>query len=721
MVTLSNTGSAPLVWEARERDNGGIPPDLPPAPTARVIRPVTWGPVEVPNGFGPSFRAEPTFAGRYSRKSSATPLATPTGRSTSSRCTAGATAPRCPCASTSRDGTPMDEAGGIFYLDTDQNPSTGLPPEALFGLPTQDIGMEYFVDLFNAPYGVGYIVDANTFELIGEIAVERVDQSYRFDVPLFLLGFDDGFVDVDMVFGDWFQPTDWAADVGHGTIQPFRDAPWMSARPESGVIPAGRSVEVTVALGGSDIDPGDYTGAMVFVTNDPRRSNHPVDISLSVALPDDVGSLRGTITNARAGYPVPGVVTVFAEPVEVTGAADDVAGSYLLFVQEGTWPVEAAFEGYQTFVGEVTVTAGFATTFDIALEPLWPNADVATDLLEFTVPIGSSANAELVLGNAGGLANLEFEVLERVRAIDALVVPGASARPERTPTVASDGERETRIRRSRPVVQEGAAVLIFQDALPWDSSALQQVLSNNGISFDIAGSPQMADIDMSGYEVVFVSNDQSQLFYNSYTENASRFEAYVENGGFLWIGVAGWGWNGGDPAGLPLPGGVTVDGPTIEASNVVVQVDHPVMTGVPETFTGTDASHATFINTPEGSTIAIGAFSRQPTLIEYGVGSGRVLAFAQTLEFAWDFGQDGAIILENSVPYAMAFEPFSDVEWLSVIPAGGESAPDGIVRLTVTVNSSGFDPGTFGAEVVLRTNDPLNRIIRIPVTMVVIA
>ena len=39
------------------------------------------------------------------------------------------------------------------------------------------------------------------------------------------LGGDDGFVNTAMVIGDFFQPTDWAPDEGHGTIEPFGDAP----------------------------------------------------------------------------------------------------------------------------------------------------------------------------------------------------------------------------------------------------------------------------------------------------------------------------------------------------------------------------------------------------------------------------------------------------------------------------------------------------------------
>ena len=37
-----------------------------------------------------------------------------------------------------------------------------------------------------------------------------------------------------MVLGDFNGPTDWAPDIGHGTIEPFSDVSWLYARPGDG-------------------------------------------------------------------------------------------------------------------------------------------------------------------------------------------------------------------------------------------------------------------------------------------------------------------------------------------------------------------------------------------------------------------------------------------------------------------------------------------------------
>ena len=298
------------------------------------------------------------------------------------------------------------------------------------------------------------------------------------------------------------------------------------------------------------------------------------------------------VTNARGGYTVPASVTIRAEregsPVVMTRTADEITGEYVLYAPEGTWPVEASFEGYQTFVGEVTVEAGQAVTFDIALAPLWANASLEGGPIDLQVLVGGSDGAVLTLGDFGGLVRVSISRYSNETFPAApSVCPGCHSAgelrvPERNSSVA--------LARSAPQVKAidvaGATALVFQDALPWDSDTLQQVLANNGIAFDLVGSAEMATIDMADYEVVFVSNDQSQTFYDRYAASADRFESYVDGGGFLWFGAAGWGWNYGDPSGLVLPGGVTVSGPVFEDQNVVVQVDHPIMTGVPNPFSG---------------------------------------------------------------------------------------------------------------------------------------
>ena len=140
---------------------------------------------------------------------------------------------------------------------------------------------------------------------------------------------------------------------------------------------------------------------------------------------------------------------------------------------------------------------------------------------------------------------------------------------------------------------------------------------------------------------------------------------------------------------------------------------------VPNPFFGTAASHSAFDSAPEGSVIAVGGGSGFPTLLDYDFGAGKVLAFGQTLEYAWEFGEDGAIVLENAVQYALDFQPFTDLPWLSADPVSGSVIAGESVPITVTVDAAGLEPGFYLAELVVLTNDPMNPTVSTPVTMTV--
>ena len=71
-----------------------------------------------------------------------------------------------------------------------------------------------------------------------------------FDIPLEALGGDDGTIDTAMVLGDFIAPIDWAPDIGHGTIEPFNDAPWLSEDPADRQSPPGNHQAIDVTLGG---------------------------------------------------------------------------------------------------------------------------------------------------------------------------------------------------------------------------------------------------------------------------------------------------------------------------------------------------------------------------------------------------------------------------------------------------------------------------------------
>lgn len=502
------------------------------------------------------------------------------------------------------------------------------------------------------------------------------------------------------------------------------DLPWLSETPSSGVVAAHDSADVQLAIGSPDIGPGTYHGQVVFRSDAPKGANVIVDVTLTVVLPDEFGAAGGTITDAHSGEPIAGATVTInaiwqgaAYPVVVTTGGD---GTWQVIGPEGTWT--AAIAGPTGYLGtslNVTIVAGETTGGqDTSLHRNQPHATLASDPIDIVVLQGGTYSTTWTLGNVDGHAPLDFGVFERqVKA--GTNAAAATALPAGVTSRKAPAGHVSRAVSPRDTV--GSEAVVFMDILPWDSDALPQVLEANGITFDVVGSDVMADLPLEDYRMVFISNDQPQGFYDAFAANLTRFEDYVFTGGFLWFGAASEGFGGGTLDGAALPGGVHVDA-VFEEFNVVTAPDHPVMAGVPNPFFGTAASHSVFDDVPADATIlATAQQDGRPTLIEYELGSGVVLAFGQTLEFAWMHDQDGKIILENSVPYAAAFDPITDLPWLSVTPTSGTVGVGGSQDLQVDLDTAGLEPGVYQAQVSIRTNDPDNTRIGVPVRVVILA
>jgi hypothetical protein len=120
------------------------------------------------------------------------------------------------------------------------------------------------------------------------------------------------------------------------------------------------------------------------------------------------------------------------------------------------------------------------------------------------------------------------------------------------------------------------------------------------------------------------------------------------------MGIADQGHNSGVLT-ESLPGNVTSDS-GYEYNNVVVNATHPIVSGkLSGTFNGNYASHR-YVNDsslPAGSNVIIrGSDSNQPTLVEYPLGNGSVIATGQTWEYSWVNGYSFAGVYDDLIKYA---------------------------------------------------------------------
>jgi subtilisin family serine protease len=772
VVHLANPGSAVLNWGARERDLGVELPELPPIePTSVTYRP-GWH--------------KPTIHGRLPATTIPANVLPPGSLSTIITDPAGDSAGSVD-ATTVRGGsdgssvmamsidfapgTPMDQAVGEIYVDTDQDPSTGIPPSGLAGLPTQDIGAEYLISLFTVHDAdpVVLVIDLSTFEVTGTGPATVDGNTISFEAPLDAFGGDDGFMDVDLVLGDFNRPMDYVPDVGHGTIQPFTDLAWLSESPEAGEIPAGGSTDVTLALGTPDLTPGTYHGLVVFVTNAPKQQMIPVEVNFTVNLPAAFGAIEGTVSDAHSGDPIAGASVVVhatwqGAPLDLPATTDD-AGAYRIVGPAGTWPTDVTATGYVPIKPDVTIVEGGTTSgVDFALHLDQPHAAIDGGPFTFVLLPGKTGQGTISVGNPAGHEPLTFTVgeVDLGGASEAAVqkAQAAAAAARRVlPAGANTSARTTRnLGGTKPSGlpsprAAGDLLASWPTGLsgPWGVGYtgnvwISNVINNGSIcgdtgpctdtEFDVAGSPtgnsfetpwattfnaDMAwdknhgllwQVNVDGDNGIYGLDPTDGSVKNVITgapwsNTSQRGLAYDAATDTFYIG----GWNEGivyHVAGL--------DSPTPGETLGQCATDDPNISGLAwnpsfgRLWVATNSDTDTIYEIDPQTCATIDAIAHPD-----GGGNGGAGLEMDAAGNLWTVGQNSgnAYLIESGLPN------FSDASWLTVSPTSGTVAPDASTNLDVTVDTTGLAPGAYRAIIVVQTNDPDHAVTQVPVTLVV--
>ena len=743
-LTISNPGTAPLNWQLKERAIGETPPELPPVP--EITRQNKWAKPDYPKNMTkaktsalPPEALQPVIDDPAGDSGGSVDITTVRGASDASDMSIEISF---------TDTTPLGQVVGYVQFDTDQDPGTGFPPEAQFGLPEQDIGIDYFADLFaiHEPDPIVGIWN-EFFELVAIVPVKVENQKIAFDVPLSAFGDDDGAMDVVMNVGT-IGPEDWAPDAGHGTIGNFVDAPWMSAQPAEGTVPPGGSTQVELTLGGPDVPAGLYEGQLVLLSNAPLQPSIAVDVTLEVALPGDFGGVQGTVTDAHSDAPLAGaLVTVSAERdgepfvVTRTTAAD---GTYLMFVPEGTWPIEFSLEGYVPSSGTVDVVGGQTRqNVNAALHRVQPHAAFNGEPLDIQLEPGGTASRTVTLSNPGGHADLTFSTGE----VDVAGAGAAATAARKAPSGNAANARTSKgLFGKAPTPKKGTMspgdVLTSWPTgmtLPWGVNYRGTVTISDpadliDVEFSTAGErlgefgvPWAGDwaADMAWDAArgliwqVNVGGDnglygldpadgtvKETITGSPWTGISQRGVAYDPATDTFYVG----GWNEGivyHVAGLSWPTpGETLDSCSPPDPNISGLAWNPSF-GLLWEATNSDFDTIWLIDP-----VTCDATQSLPHPTPGFNGAGLEMDVVGNL---WTVSQASgdAFLIESGLPN------FSDVGWLSVSPAEGTVAPDAEQDLEIAVDAAGLEPGVYQALVVVQTNDPANATFVVPVNLLV--
>ncbi len=202
-------------------------------------------------------------------------------------------------------------------------------------------------------------------------------------------------------------------------------------------------------------------------------------------------------------------------------------------------------------------------------------------------------------------------------------------------------------------------VAIFQDGAPWGLNVTEPILVDNDLSYMMYNSSDMGVVDLSSYQKVVISSDQSQLFYDRLVTNTAWFESYVANGGIIMLSTA----DGGSALGYwnetyLLPGGLNKTFTTIQ--NVSINLQHHPVLLAPSLIEDDEldnwlySSHGYYNTYPVGAKeILLDGNTLNPVLVEFEFGNGFFIATNQPLE--WNHNKNYTRLLENLILYDPTF------------------------------------------------------------------
>ncbi|MBN2373659.1 hypothetical protein JXL19_07725, partial [bacterium] len=181
------------------------------------------------------------------------------------------------------DINPFD--GGVLYLDTDQNPSTGLSAGS-------SVGAEYILDFYpcNDSYAYINMKSALNNDILGilPVFINQASDQFIFSIPLRLIK-DDGRINMYGMFytriGTYFAK-DWIPSLnGYATINP--DGVWLSAVPTQGTIQPSSSLPVNIFMDSArdpnnPLSPGIYEGMVAVSGLNPNNAHTTIPVVMKV-------------------------------------------------------------------------------------------------------------------------------------------------------------------------------------------------------------------------------------------------------------------------------------------------------------------------------------------------------------------------------------------------------------------------------------------------------
>jgi hypothetical protein len=534
---------------------------------------------------------------------------------------------------------------------------------------------------------------------------------------------------------------------------------WLTANPSSGTVNGGANTDVTVTADptAGGLVAGNYTGALCVTTNDPTQPVIAIPVTLTVTAtptvaksfaPASVVVSTDSTATITLGNPTAGAATLTANLVDTLpaglvamagsaattcagGAGASTTGATITLGAGAVIPangsctltatVQAATVGsyvntiavgdLQTSIGNNDTAASATLTVTPVVAPP-PVIVVTPTALAFTLQAGASGTDPLNIANTGG-SNLTFSVSEGT---------GSIHKPTSYKTS-----------RDSKVVHEQLA------KFGPGSLAQNKLARNHAVGQPVALAPtdisQMAD-NSPGDQGVSCGVQGTSTADNSWWRRF-YFSEYPGVGASMNVNSVTISSGSTGPTGLPItinlytiPHGTPIDTiPTASLTLIgsgtgtidsgLLSVTIPVSGAVADTV-GTDlvVEYHTDGNVA-GGTFYPGANATpetHPTFMSSTTCGIAEPATAASIGFP-DFHLTMIVSLGDATLPTCANQ--ADIPWLSEAPVSGTVAPGASTDVTVTADAATLLAGDYTANVCVGSNDPVNPLVTVPVTLTV--
>ncbi len=601
----------------------------------------------------------------------------------------------------------------VLYENTSGNfdPANGANFLASFPVTVQSLDQW---DSFTLPYPVTFYGPGDV--IVGVVALEVPGTSYW---PAAL----DTTASQQRSWAGWWltapppEPPLLPPDDTWMLIDDFMAGNWL-IRASGETVPAGGNTQVVDVTfdAGQVTQPGTYTGQVKAKTNDPVAKTFTVDVTMYVNAPANWGQLSGTVTGL--GYCDANPAPLQGAQVAVEGGLTvetDANGGYLLWLENGTYNLTVTKDGHTVGTATVVIVGQQMTVQDFNLRWTQPCLSEDPASLEVTLDLGATAVEQLTLTN-NGAAEGTFTVVD----MDKGYTPKLAQKPPMptgktvTPMGASSNAA---VQPFKSRINAAEMLLITTTDT---SQSVERALNELGYVYDYYYGSPWTGIDFSPYSVVFVAMDgglaeiadiqklrtdvidegKTLIFlggtcYQPFAQGMNDYLVQNDVNNYCWQVTGQPNWTLTDPT-------------------------HPLAAGLPDSYNYANTSAGYYqirVTDPDAEVVGVNgeswpAFFRKTT-------DGNFIWYVDSVYSSYWMDANDYAFLKQVIQNSVEATGGGDALWLSENPTAGTVAPDGATQvIDVTFDASVVtQPGTYMAEIMIKTNDSVNKKFVVPAVM----